>query len=42
MQQPTINKQLYSWGTTKKPSASLSVEALPANYNSSANAIIQN
>jgi hypothetical protein len=38
MQQPTINKQVYSWGTTKKPSASLSVEALPANYNSSANA----
>ena len=37
MQQPTINKQLYSWGTTKKPSASLSVEALPADYNSSAN-----
>lgn len=38
MQQPTINKQLYSWGTTKKPSATLSVEALPADYNSSANA----
>jgi hypothetical protein len=38
MQQPTINKQLYSWGTTKKPSASLSVEALPADYNSTANA----
>lgn len=38
MQQPTINKQLYSWGTTKKPSASLVVEPLPANYNNDANA----